>query len=515
MPSIFPTRVAAATTGDAAVALRRRFDSPWLAAAILVIAVVQQAMGHLTCDSSWFMTFAEKVLGGAVAYVDVSDPNPPAAFLAYVPSLLLARLLRISPELAVVGLTFTGGLGSIVASGTILSKGGLLRPDQFVPASSAAIFVILVVPASCFAQREHFAVILLLPFLALCAARARGAAIHPAAAISGGLAAGLALAFKPYYVLPFGLAAVCAPLQLRRWRATVTPEAAAAGVLVCLYGLVVAKCFPAFFDQAMPLVRDLYLPARAPLLAVARLPAFLVTVATLLAVLHVERHLHRDPRIFVLLAASVGFMATYLIQAKGWMNHAYPGLALALLAGTFAILNRRNTPETVARRSNVELAPLLTMFATAPLFFGSVAAFAGTEEFPGLQAEVRRLAPAHPKLAALAEEADLGHPLVRQLDGRWVGQQNCLWISYAVRYFLSVEGRDMDATRRARLLALKDRDERRFEKEIRDDEPDVLLVETPQLEEWARQEAALANLFQPYRRAGHAGTVSIWLRAKG
>jgi hypothetical protein len=121
------------------------------------------------------------------------------------------------------------------------------------------------------------------------------------------------------------------------------------------------------------------------------------------------------------------------------------------------------------------------------------------------------LAPAHPKLAALAEELDLGHPLVRQLGGTWIGRQNCLWVSYAVKYLL---GQGADDQRRARLLAYQQADEAMFAEDISRGKPDVLLVETPELEAWARQQPALSGLFEPYHLADRVNAVSIWLRDK-
>ena len=64
--------------------------------------LAQQAIGELNCDVSWFITFAERVLDGATAYRDISDPNPPAAFLLYMPAVLVARALGVRVEAATV-----------------------------------------------------------------------------------------------------------------------------------------------------------------------------------------------------------------------------------------------------------------------------------------------------------------------------------------------------------------------------------------------------------------------------
>jgi hypothetical protein len=44
--------------------------------------------------------------------------------------------------------------------------------------------------------------------------------------------------------------------------------------------------------------------------------------------------------------------------------------------------------------------------------------------------------------------------------------------------------------------------------------PDVLLVETQELEAWARREPNLSAVFNAYHLAGRVQAVSIWLRDK-
>jgi hypothetical protein len=488
--------------------LNRCARSPWLSVAIVAIAMLQQALGHVNCDTSWFMTFAEKVLGGAAPYIDVSDPNPPVAFLVYIPSILLARALGVAAEPVVICLTFAGALLSIGFGGLVLKRSGLLQPDETMPALAAASFVLLVVPAFCFSEREHLALILVLPLLALCAARVKGASPALWLVLLAGLGAGLGLAFKPYYLLPVGLAVLYVLVHRRTWRLLFTPEIFTMGLVLGLYFVATVWFFPAYLTQALPLIADVYVPARESLLYVLMVPAFLANVLLLLILFYVARGRFEDPRLPVLIAASIGFLATFLIQSKGWMNHAYPGFALALLAMGFGLLGKNET----ASRRRFALSIFLPASLIAPLLFGAPIDFGNKEEFPGVKAAVERLAPAHPKIAALAEEPDLGHPLVRQLGGTWIGRQNCLWVAYAVKYLLGRGG--VDEARRARLLRYKQADEAMFAEDVRRGQPDVLLVETPELEAWARHEPALADIFDSYHLAGHAGTVSIWLRDK-
>jgi hypothetical protein len=490
--------------------LRQSMRRPWVTLAILVFALVQQAAGHVNSDDSWFMTFAEKFLAGETPYIDISDPNPPAGFLIYVPSIVLARVLGCAPEPVLIFLTFAAALLSILVSGMILKRSCLLRAEDTVAVLSASAFILLVVPALCFAEREHFAIIAILPMLAVCAARAAGLRAVLSLAILAGLGAGMGVAFKPYYALPLGLAVLCGVFRKRSMRLLFSPEIFAMAAVLALYFLAIVYFFPAYFTQAMPLIADLYVPARESLANILRLPHFLANLVLLSALLISTKGRFKDVRLLVLFAASIGFLLTFLIQSKGWMNHSYPGLALALLGSVFFLFGGEDAADPIRQR-RFALFIFAPMLCVAPFVFGALVDWRNEEEVPGLKAEVARLAPPHPKIAALAEELGLGHPLVRQLGGSWIGRQNCLWVSYTAKY-LRAEG--VDETRRSRLLSFQEADEAMFAEDVRRGQPDVLLVETPELEAWARREPNLRNVFDAYHLAGRVQAVSIWLRDK-
>ncbi len=265
----------------------------------------------------------------------------------------------------------------------------------------------------------------------------------------------------------------------------------------------------AYLDKVLPLIVDVYAPAREPLSYILVVPPFIANVALLCAVMFMARNFG-DSRFVVLLAASGGFLLTYLIQSKGWMNHAYPGMALALLASTFFLLDG-NRLSDAAKRRKFALFIFVPAVCVAPFLFGALIDLRNEEEYPGVAAEVARLAPPHPRIAALAEELDVGHPLVRWLGGTWIGRQNCLWVTSAAKYLLA---HGVEGSRRERLQRFILADETMFAEDVARGKPDVLLVETPELETWARREPALSGIFEPYHLAGKVGTVSIWLRDK-
>ena len=479
------------------------------AAFIVAAAAIQQAFGHLNGDDSWFLTFAEKYRDGFVPYVDISDPNPPAAFLAYLPAVVLGRAFALSPEFVLVVFTFFGAGASILLTGAILRRADLLKPNETWRALAIAAYVLLFVPAFCFAEREHIALMAMLPAVAVGAARISGGSVSRADALLAGLGCGLACAFKPYFLLPAACVLLCGAVLRRKPSLLLAPEIFAAAAVVLIYVWVIFAFFPAYVSTGLPLIIDVYAPLRDRLTHIVASPLFLANLVLLVALFFVARFRRSEPRALVLAAASAGFLLIFLLQGKGWMNHAYPGIALALLASASFLSASAEAGESRLRRS-FALFVFIPAFCLAPFLFGTMKDFGNGEEYPGLADAVRRVAPAHPKIAALAEQLDVGHPLVRRLGGIWVGRQNCLWVSWGVRYLL---GQGLTPPgERARLLELMREDEAMFASDVDLGKPDILLVESNEVLSWALSQPALAAALRNYEQVANVGEVGIWRR---
>jgi hypothetical protein len=486
-------------------------DWRW-AIAVIIIAVVQQSIGHLNGDDSWFITFAERYLDGLTPYVDVSDPNPPAAFLAYVPAIYFARRFAARPEFVVALFTFVGAGLAIFISGRVLRGAGLLSRAQAPGALAVALYLCLVAPAFCFAEREHFAFLALLPIAAVIGARAADRPVALPTAMLAGFGAGLATTFKPYFLLPLALAFAGTLLVRPKRAGRLVPEIAAAAIVLATYAAAVLLVFPAYLGT-VSLVLDVYAPVRDGISNLLTSPPFICNVAVLGALAYTARRGFVDLRARVLALFSIGFLATFFIQGKGWTNHAYPGLAFALLALAAQLRFFAAPALRAARRQRLfTMYVFLAVFCAAPFLFGAMQILTNGEEHPGLTAAVARIAPPQPRIAALAEQLDFGHPLVRRLGGVWVGRQNCLWISWGVKYLRG--GGDADPSAEARRSKYLGADLEMFAEDVRNGKPDILLVESRQLADWARAQPALSGLFDAYIQAGSAGDIGIWrLRA--
>jgi len=492
--------------------------SPFATLALILIAIGLQLAGHLDCDVSWFITFAEKVLDGAVPYVDVTDPNPPAAFLSMAPAVLLARAYQVPVEPVVAGLVFLFGLLSIASSVVILHYGAPRSREDWGLVLNASVFTLLVAPALVFAEREHIALLAMSPMLATLSASAEGGRAPKALRIVAGLGAGLAVCFKPFFGLAIALPALALAYRERSPRLLMTVEMATAAALCLVYALATFLFFPAYAQYALPVIADVYQPARDTLANLALFTLAPFNVALLAALFVVSAKGFAHPPVapgFVAPAAarvcgfaSAGFLVSFFLQGKGWSNHAYPGIALALLAWCFFALDGHPRARA-AREGRLFKFVFLPALVASPFLFGAIKVLADVEEHPGLRAELARVAPAHPRLIVMARQLDYGHPVTRQLEGAWVGRPNALWTASLAAYLL----RDVkDPAWRARLEDYRRRDLAGFVEDVRAGKPDAIVVEDRDTREWVLKQPESAAALDGYEKAGEAQEIEIWTR---
>ena len=521
------------------------FLNSWaLSALIVALAIAQQAAGHLNGDDSWFILFAERVANGAKAYVEISDPNPPAGFFVYMPAVLLARATGLSAEFWTVVETFLFAFLALELSGALLSRAGLIAREESGVARNAALWILLFAVGFAFAEREHFALIAFLPFAAAMLARAEqgGAALDRSALkaygakatraldaveaiaaervarergagyiwlqILAGLCGGITLCFKPYFALPLGAVVLFAMVRRRSIAPLFAIENFAAAAVALAYGLVVWLRYPDYVWSVATVAMEVYAPARYGLLDVVASPPFVFSAILLAGVAIGMRFIGFEPRAALLAVASAAFFATYVIQAKNWFNHAYPGEALGILALVTLALGRwRLAGGEAARFARIAVLPALII---APFLSAAQLNLPGSEEYPGLTAAVQANAPARPRIAALAHQLDVGHPLTRRLGGAWIMRRNALWVDNCVRQILGTT--KVDDETRTRLLEYAADERREVGDDIAKGQPDVILIETPQLREWALKKTEFSGLLDGFAKKAQVGDIEVWAR---
>lgn len=489
------------------------FRGSWLSlVGLAVVVTITQVLQGLNADTSWLLTVADNWRGGGRAYVDILEGNPPAAILCLMPAQAIADLFGIRAETVLIALT---SLAAVVAIELSLAL-GIQSGHRQHPAAYRLIsgFALLVLPVSIFAGREHLAVITLWPMWR--ATMIRADRLKPRLALIGlaGLGAAFALALKPQFAFLIVFPAIGLAVLRRTARSFVLPEYGIAISVAALYALGVDLVIPTYPLTMVPLFADYYLPVREPLAVLLRVPVMLWLIVALAGLLVIARGRLRDPPLLLPLLAGLGGFLAVVQQAKGFSYHYYPiaaALFPALAGHAMVIANARLTGTSALERLKV-VAGFLAV--AAGLVGATLGFYAPVRPFhslvPPISARFDR-----PKVLSISRHIWIGHPLVRDANGIWVGSVSHQWITSGALYRLGLGGESADA--RLGLSAAIEADKARTARDIVTKRPDVILVERDEavIPAWFASEDELRRFLTGYARLGSLyETVEVWARKR-
>jgi hypothetical protein len=464
---------------------------------MLALAVALRLVIHVNTDVSWLITLDEKTLAGAKPYVDFLEVNPPASILLYMPAVMFAHGVHVAPEPVVIALVFALALASLAFSAYLLR--GLLDDEDGPTLAVVAAFAVLVLPCYAFAQREHVALIAMLPMLAVYVLRATGARPTLGVALAAGIGGGLAVIIKAYFVLGLLLPFAFVLWRSRRLADLLAPENVVSAALALGYAWMVFALFPAFTHTMLPLVATLYVPTTLPLGdLLINGSTLLFSAAAVTTVLLAGRRLAAPLHAIALLAAA-GFFIAMLVQAKGWPYQGYPAIALVLMVLGHIVL-----------RGDVVFSRLMIVVYIL-LLAGAAAWFQANGEKPALREALAHEAPPMPKILAISGDIGLGHPLTRQLHGSWAGSTGSLWMTPYANYLLARGG--LDAKTVGTIKAYTALERRLLAHDLRVNRPDVVLIAGQGWRDWAKSDPAIARELAAYHPTSTVDGVEIWLRA--
>ncbi len=475
----------------------------WSSIVILFIAaVVLRHFLAANTDVSWLLTVGERVLDGQRLYIDVVETNPPMAVLVYIPGIAIARGLGLPIEVVTDSLMFAAIFVSLAIVARVLRNTSALDGGQSRLLAPLAFVVLGILPMQTFGQREHIAIVALLPLLAVFAVRMKAEAPSTSMAVVAGCGAGVALAFKPHFAVGMLCAFGCLAIHSRSWKVAFAPENLAAAAIALLYAASIIAFFPEFFTTIGPLVRDVYIPVGLPFQALLEKPALPIWGVALLATIVLKRHNQIDAACLLLLTTSLGFAAVFVLQRKGWPYHSYPMISLAMLALGYALAS--NTPRTVLDRAC--RAGAIVVFAI--LFAQSMLWFDAAFDARPLQAAVARLGP-KPSILAITAEPGLGHPLVRSLNGNWVSRQQGLWVEAYLEYMRQHDMIGPQANPALDLYAARER--AMLIEDINRVQPSVILVDnlTGHWSAWLESHPDVSRLLRDYQLAETVNDIDI------
>lgn len=470
-----------------------------LAAVAVVSAFTMQMVGGLNSDVSWLLTVSERMLDGQQLYIDIYELNPPMSAFLYLPYVALARTFGLTPELITV---------SAILLLVLLSSAFSIRLiRQEVPLSGGALlWLILVValtilPGRDFGQREHIAVILLLPAIAVSVLRSMGRSPRPSHSLLAGVAIGLVMTIKPHFALPVLFVALASAAHARSWRPILNEEHVLGGVILAVYCLVVWTCFPSFFSTMLPLASAAYLADRQSLLNLLLGRETWLSWLMIVSILLLYRRDMRNIPNLQLLAAAAGFFMVFVLQGKGFGYHALPVQILVSVVFARCLL---------AGSAGIRLAalPLALMLVAAPAAL-TYAAEGARQQLKAVLTPLGRGL----RIANLTTELSAASPLHRDLGGTLINSGPCLWIALgALRRSASTS----DPVIRAEMTNLENLERDLLREDLLANPPDVILIGKGNFDwvGWAKQDAEISELLDNYEVLPVTGAetlpVAIW-----
>jgi hypothetical protein len=312
------------------------FYLPIIAVFGICAALIGNSM--LNHDTSWYLISTRWWLDGVKIYEEIFELNPPLAFYLTVPPVYIAGILGLSSVTAMKIYVLILSLISVLWGRRVLSKNHDLPEHENTIISIAASIALLIVPLESFAQREHFMVILAWPYIATMLAGPKNMRLLRRELIVIGLFSGIGFALKPYF-FAIPIAVTLTQSVLQRSVQPVFSIINWALLTVCIvYVLASYVLHPEYFTQIIPqtvLTYGAYEMSSVNILRTC-LSAFAVMLVSAYLIYRLRKPYYGAA--WVLMAASLGGIISYLMQSKGWIYQLMPFKTLAVIYLTWLFL---------------------------------------------------------------------------------------------------------------------------------------------------------------------------------
>ena len=514
------------------------------AVAFAAAGCLVSAWSRLNYDVAWLLTGARRLLEGAALYgADFVDVNPPLAVYLLTPASALASASGIGEPAA---LRLQAALFSLLA---LVACMALLRRVYGEPGRQHSLwwlagisFLAFISPglslgteAVAYGQREHWILLLALPYLVVVALRLQGGSIGLAWGWGAGVALGLAVSMKPHYAaLWLSVEALRFALQ-RDLRGVLRSETLAVPCVGLLYLLLVWLTAPGYFTTALPLALNTYWAYQAPLLDLIGIVPIALLGLGLLAVRWVPAEDPARSLAMVFLAAALGAYAAYLLGGTTWTYHLLPfrGLILlVLLAPVIARLPLASTRPSAGGRllhGAAAAGVVLVALTFSPNDSGRILRAAGDHGASGLSAKLEetiRARGAGGPAVVLATSVPPGFPAVTHVGVDWTLRHSSLWALPALLRARAGDPATPSRMDEGETNALEDYLRRTLAEDFERRPPTLVFVFSPgwlqgigrsdfDLLTFLRLDPRFAEIWEDYRPIGQIGPVRTYERAVG
>ncbi|MEO5930562.1 MAG: hypothetical protein ABIR47_11565 [Candidatus Kapaibacterium sp.] len=390
-------------------------------------AVFGSVLNH---DVAWIIHGAGRWLEGARLYRDIVEINPPLIFYLTAPAVWLARALGL-PEIAVFrGFLLALIIGSLLVCRVLIER--IFAGRSVAMRGSLLLLVaILFFPGADFGEREHLMMILALPWFLAAAGRAAGRPITARPMILIALAAGVGLALKPFFLLPWIAVELYLALPVG-WRGLRRIDTLCVAGVMLLYVAAVLLLAPEYLPLAR-MASGVYGAYDRPIAALLRRDGTIVWVIAAAALPLLRFATEERRAVMALVIAATGFLAGAFYQHKGWDYHFLPALGLGLMVIhlSFFLFAERSASVSPPIISSPIVSRLLAVCVALLIGIAAIGDFRASSIIPADYLDLLPVVRAQPPgatIAVLSTSIYYAFPLVNYSGARWGLRFNALWM---------------------------------------------------------------------------------------
>ena len=342
----------------------------WVIALALVgFNIFQLLMLPANHDISWLVHLSGRVLGGEKLYTWIMESNPPFIVFFNFPAVVIAKVASLKNiygyYLYVYLIIIISLLTVYKLSATTIGSLSLRSRQLFY---LTLIFIIFSIPYRDFGQREHLAMVLILPYLFSVPARLNNAAISMPWLIIAGLFAGLGFALKPFFIIIWLAVEIYTFFNnsAKRYNFPLNNLITLAIYISYIFYLVLFSNY----DKMLSIIRHTYWAFDQPLKPFFDLGYF-IPVIICLVVFCFKFPKPYQQMIAILQITTICFWLFAAIQQKWHYYHFYPGLALAILLSGLALCLLMDTAGETRFRKYGETG-MIALLTGAMLFYSAL-----------------------------------------------------------------------------------------------------------------------------------------------
>jgi hypothetical protein len=287
----------------------------------------------LNFDVSWLMKAANQLLSGKHYYTDFIETNPPLILYIYMPAVIMSKMTHLSYAVAFKIYTFVIIIGVIFLC-NILMRYIFDRKNQNIRYGLlvAISFTLALMPGYSFGEREHFAIMLSLPYLFLLDLRLADKSLNYSLIILVGIIAGIGFAIKPHFLFVLIACELFFIYKKRNLFACFRLETIIIVLVILLYVASFFLLTPNYLLKVWPLVYHLYfVAAKEPFGAMLAQLAVVFWLVALGFYCFLYEKIRYKNLAEILLFASVGYLAAYFVQHTTWYYHLLPAQVIVTI----------------------------------------------------------------------------------------------------------------------------------------------------------------------------------------